>query len=89
MIIICLFLLRVSNLLLNTRRNHRLAHPFNQILHSIQVVLYLHGLVVRLGEFSINLRLCAIDDLADVLLCFRDTFIDELMQVGGLGADAQ
>ena len=44
---------------------------------------------MRLGEFSIDLRLCAIDDLADVLLCFRDTFIDELMQVGGLGADTQ
>ncbi len=40
-------------------------------------------------EFSVNLGLSPINDLADVLLCFRDTVLDEEMQVGGLGAYAQ
>lgn len=51
--------------------------------------LYLQRLVVSIVEFSVNLGLSTINDLADVLLCFRDTVLDEEMQVGGLGAYAQ
>lgn len=51
--------------------------------------LYLQRLVVSIVEFSVNLGLSPINHLADVLLCFRDTVLDEEMQVGGLGAYAQ
>ena len=51
--------------------------------------LYLQRLVVSIVEFSVNLGLSPINDLADVLHCFRDTVLDEEMQVGGLGAYAQ
>jgi hypothetical protein len=86
---IIFFLYRVSNFLLNTRCNHRLAHSFDQFLHSIQMFLDLQRLVASIGEFSVNLGLSPINNLADVLLRFGDTVLDELMQVGGLGADAQ
>lgn len=51
--------------------------------------LYQQRLVVSIGEFCVNLGLSPINDLADVLLCFRDTVLDEEMQVGVLGAYAK
>lgn len=51
--------------------------------------LYLQRLVTSISEFSVNLGLSQINNLADILLCFGDTVLDELVQVGGLGADAQ